>query len=108
MLPITGLACATASMKVANLVPERRAINKRIRSNTFEFLEKKQIAYIPSETNFFMMDVKGSGAEFAKKMAEQKVFIGRMWPVWPTKVRVSVGTQAEMDRFTAAVTKIVG
>jgi len=55
-----------------------------------------------------MMDVKGSGAEFAKNMAEQKVFIGRMWPVWPTKVRVSVGTQAEMNRFTAAVGRIVG
>src|SRR3954464_7067556 len=31
MLPVTGLACATASLKVKNLVVERRAINKRVR-----------------------------------------------------------------------------
>jgi len=41
-------------------------------------------------------------------MAAQKVIIGRVWPAWPTKVRVTVGTQAEMDKFTAAVATIVG
>lgn len=107
MLPITGLACATASLKVKTLVPERREINKRIRANTFEFLEKSKIKYIPSETNFFMMEVGRPGAEFAQAMAEQKIFIGRMWPVWPTKVRVTVGTQAEMDKFKTAFTKIM-
>src|SRR5262249_43355203 len=55
MLPVTGLACATASMKVKTLVEERRALNKEIRSDTFEFLEKKGIKYVPSEANFFMM-----------------------------------------------------
>jgi histidinol-phosphate/aromatic aminotransferase/cobyric acid decarboxylase-like protein len=46
--------------------------------------------------------------EFAKAMADQKVIIGRIWPVWPTKVRVTVGSQEEMDKFTAAVTKVWG
>ena len=86
---------------------ERRAINKRIRENVFEFLEKKGVKYIPSETNFFMMEVGRPGAEFAKAMAEQKVMIGRVWPAWPTKVRVTVGTQEEMDKFKAASDKIV-
>jgi histidinol-phosphate aminotransferase len=107
-MPVTGLACATASLKVKGLVAERRAINKRIRENTFAFLEKKGIKYIPSETNFFMMEVKRPGTEFAQDMAKQKVVIGRVWPAWPTKVRVTVGTQAEMDKFTAAVSAIVG
>jgi histidinol-phosphate/aromatic aminotransferase/cobyric acid decarboxylase-like protein len=105
MLPITGLACATASMKVKTLIAERRAINKRIRENTLEFLEKKNVKYIPSEGNFFMMEVGRPGAEFARAMAEQKVYIGRVWPVWPTKVRVTVGTQAEMEKFKTAFGK---
>ena len=87
---------------------ERRGINKRVRENTFAFLEKKGIKYIPSETNFFMMEVNRPGTEFAQAMAAQKVIIGRVWPAWPTKVRVTVGTQAEMDKFTAAVSKVVG
>jgi len=32
--------------------------------------------------------------------------IGRVWAAWPTKVRVTVGTQEEMDKFKAAVEKI--
>ena len=107
MLPITGLACATASLGVKNLVVERREINRRIRENTFEFLEKQKISYILSETNFFMMEVGRPGVEFAKAMAAQKVFIGRVWPVWPTKVRVTVGTQDDMDKFKAAVEKVM-
>ena len=107
MLPITGLACATASLKAKTLVPERRAINAKIRSDVFEFLEKKNIKYVPSSTNFFMMEVGRPGEEVAKAMAEHKVYIGRMWPVWPTKCRVSVGTQAEMDKFKAALSIVM-
>lgn len=106
MLPITGLACATASLRSKGLVPERRAINKRIREDVFSFLEKKKIKYVPSETNFFMMEVNRPGAEYARAMAEQKIMIGRVWAAWPTKVRVTVGTQAEMDKFKAAADKI--
>jgi len=108
MLPITGLACATASLQAKTLVAERRAINKKIRENTFEFLSKKGVKFIPSETNFFMMEVGRPGTEFAQAMAAQKIFIGRVWPAWPTKVRVTVGTQAEMDKFKAAYEKIAG
>ena len=106
MLPITGLACATASMRTKGLVPERRAINKRIREDVFSFLEKKNIKFIPSETNFFMMEVGRPGTEYSRAMAEQKIYIGRVWAAWPTKVRVTVGTQDEMNKFKAAVEKI--
>jgi histidinol-phosphate aminotransferase len=106
MLPITGLACATASLRAKGLVPERKAINKNIREDVFAFLEKKNIKYVPSETNFFMMEVNRPGAEYARAMAENKIMIGRVWAAWPTKVRVTVGTQAEMDKFKAAVEKI--
>ena len=61
----------------------------------------------PSEANFFMMEVNRPGGEFAKAMADNKVMIGRIWKAWPTKVRVTVGTQAEMLKFQAAVSKIM-
>ncbi len=106
-LPITGTACATASLKVKGLIAERRAINKRIREKTFEHLEKAHIKYVPSETNFFMMEVGRPGGEIAKALTEHKIYIGRVWPAWPTKVRVTVGTQEEMDKFTAALDKVM-
>jgi len=105
-IPITSMACATASLRAKGLVAERKAINKRIRENTFEFLEKKGVKYIPSETNFFMMEVGKPGQEFAQAMAAEKVIIGRVWNAWPTKVRLTVGTQQEMDKFKAAFEKV--
>src|SRR5215471_14647695 len=107
-LPVTGLACATASMRVKSLIADRRALCKQIRENTFSFLEKRGISFVPSQANFFMMEVKQQGADFAKAMADQKIIIGRIWPVWPTKVRVTVGTAEEMNKFNQAVAKIMG
>ena len=91
-----------------NLIDERRALCKQIRENTFSFLEKRGISFIPSQTNYFMMEVKRQGADFAKAMADQKIIIGRVWPVWPTKVRVTVGTMEEMNQFNQAVARIMG
>ncbi|HTS28684.1 MAG TPA: pyridoxal phosphate-dependent aminotransferase [Bryobacteraceae bacterium] len=105
-MPVTGLACASASLKVKTLVAERRALNKQIREDTFEFLEKKGVKYIPSEANHFMMEVNRPGDEFASAMAANKVIIGRIWPVWPTKVRVSIGSKDDMTKFKAAFEKV--
>lgn len=105
-MPITGLACATASVKARHVAAERRAVNKQVRENTFEFLEKKGVEFIRSETNFFMIEGKRPGGDIAKAMLEHGVMIGRVWPIWPTKVRISVGTQEEMDKFKLAFEKI--
>ena len=108
-MPITATACAAASMRVKGLMAERKKINKDIRQDTFAYLEKRRIDFIPSETNFFMITVKGmTGQEVNQAMAKQKVFIGRTWPVWPEKVRVTVGTAPEMAKFKAALDKVIG
>ncbi len=39
-------------------------------------------------------------------MASNLVFIGRVWVMWRTKVRVTVGTQDEMNKFKAAYEKV--
>ena len=49
-----------------------------------------------------MLDVKRPAKEVIAAMAAQNVFIGRPWPVWPTHVRITVGTQSEMERFQEA------
>jgi histidinol-phosphate aminotransferase len=106
-VPITAAACATASLRSNTLVAERRAINKRIRENTLEDLEKRGIQYIASEANFFLMETNRKGIEVGRAFAEHKVIIGRVWDIWPTKVRVSIGTQEEMDKFKMALDKVM-
>jgi histidinol-phosphate/aromatic aminotransferase/cobyric acid decarboxylase-like protein len=107
-MPITATACAAASMRVKGLMKERHDINKGVRDMVFANLDKKGVSFIPSETNFFMMQVKGvTGQQVNEAMAKYKVYIGRTWPVWPDKVRVTVGTMEEMAKFNAALDKVL-
>jgi histidinol-phosphate aminotransferase len=54
-----------------------------------------------------MLDVKRPAKEVIAAMAAQNVFIGRPWPVWPTHVRITVGTQSEMEKFQATFASVM-
>lgn len=43
-----------------------------------------------------------SGAPVIDAMQARNVYIGRVWPVWPNHVRITVGTAEEMARFQTA------
>lgn len=101
-LPITGMAGATASLQSKTVIAERRKIYDAVRQETFEFLAQRNIGFIPSEANMFMLDVKRPAQLFAQAMARQGVIIGRVWPVWPNWVRVTVGSPQDMARFREA------
>jgi histidinol-phosphate aminotransferase len=106
-MPIPAVVAATASLKDPNLVPERKRINGTIRQETFQWLDRNGYSYIPSESNCFLLDTKRPGKEVIDAMAQQKIFIGRIWPVMPTCVRITVGTHDEMEQFQAAYQKVM-
>jgi histidinol-phosphate/aromatic aminotransferase/cobyric acid decarboxylase-like protein len=62
---------------------------------------------MPSVSNKFMVDVKRPGHEIIEAMRREKIYIGRVWPSWPTYVRVSIGTQDEMTKFKTAFLKVM-
>jgi histidinol-phosphate/aromatic aminotransferase/cobyric acid decarboxylase-like protein len=107
MMPITGMAAATASLQTKDLVPTRRKMIGQVREDTFEFLEKNNYKYVPSVSNCFMVDTGKPGMEIIMAMRKENVFIGRVWPTWPTHVRVTVGTADEMEKFQAAFKKVM-
>ena len=106
-LPVTGMAAATASLKSPRVVPDRRRINREIRSDVFDFLHKHNVGFVPSESNCFMLDAKRPAGEFVAAMAKEQIFVGRVWPAWPTHSRITVGTREEMERFKAALLKVM-
>ncbi len=106
-VPITGVAAATASLRSKTIVAQRKKINADIRDDVFAFLDKRNIPFVRSEANHFMVDVKRPGGEVVEALAKQNVMIGRLWPAWPTHVRVSVGTQDDMNKFKAAFAKVM-
>jgi histidinol-phosphate aminotransferase len=106
-LPAAGIAGAIASLKDKAVVPERRQAAAQVRENLFAWLEKKGYAYIPSEANMVMIDVRKPGRAVAAAMLQQKVAVGRTWPALPTHVRVSMGTQDEMTKFQTAFARVM-
>ena len=108
MTPTTGMVAAAASLKVKNLVPERRKIIKDIRDDVFSFLDGRKIKFIPSDSNCFMLDTKRPASEFAQAMAAKKVYVGRSWPVWQTYSRITVGSKDDMEKFKKAAAEVMG
>jgi histidinol-phosphate aminotransferase len=106
-MPITALVAASASLKHTTLVAERKKINADVRAGVFQWLDSNGYSYIPSQSNCFMLDTKRPAKEVIDAMAKQNVFIGRVWPAWPTYTRITVGTQAEMEQFQTSFKKVM-
>ena len=106
-MPITGAAAATASLKDETLIPTRKKIIADIRNDTFEWLAANNYKFIPSQSNCFMVDTKRDGKVVYAAMAAKKVYIGRVWPVWPTYVRVTVGSKDDMAKFKVAFKEVM-
>lgn len=106
-MPITALAAASASLKDAQLVPERKRVNARIRGEVFAWLDRNGYSYVPSESNCFMLDMRKPAKAAIDAMAKQNVIIGRIWPVWPTYARITIGTAPEMEQFQTAFQKVM-
>jgi len=103
---ITTIAACVASMNDATLIPTRRKINKDIRENVLEWMDKNNYSYYKgSQANFFQVDVKRPGPEFANLMRAEKIQIGRTWAAQPNYCRITIGTQAEMEKFKVAFKK---
>jgi len=101
-MPVTAVVAAKTSLKSRDLVPERKKINTDIRNDVFSWLAANKYSFVPSETNCFMIDVKRPGKQFIQAMEAKKVYIGRVWPIWPTRVRITVGTKREMEALKKA------
>jgi len=107
MLPMTAVSCGTVSVLEADLIKARRTEMITNREETIAFLKKKKIKVIPgSQANMFMVDWGKDAKGMQKALADEKVQIGRNWPIWPTVSRVTVGSAADMKAFCDAVTKV--
>ncbi|HTX48706.1 MAG TPA: pyridoxal phosphate-dependent aminotransferase [Caulobacteraceae bacterium] len=109
MLPMTAVACGTASLGLADKIAARRAEMIGVREETFQHLEKRGLPYIPSRANMFMVDW-GAGKDPKAMQAAflaEGVQIGRSWDAYPTRSRVTVGSADDMAKFRAALDRIL-
>jgi histidinol-phosphate/aromatic aminotransferase/cobyric acid decarboxylase-like protein len=62
-----------------------------------------------SQTNFIFVNINRPAEAFRNACREAGVMVGRDFPPYEkTYARVSIGTQAEMDRAVAVFKKVLG
>ncbi len=69
-------------------------------------LEKDGRRCIPSEANFLMIDLGTDVKPVIEAFRARKILVGRRFPSMPTWLRVSIGTQAEIETFLKALREI--
>src|SRR5258706_1409841 len=84
-----------------------KALNKQIRDDTIAKLRALGHEVLPSEANFFMVGLKREVSDVAPEFQKRDVMVGRPFAPMTQHLRVSVGTQAEMDKFLAAFKEIM-
>lgn len=107
-MPVTALAAARASLADKDLIPTRKKWIADSRVETLAFLKANGFKPIGnSVSNCFMIDTGRPAASVIAAMQKEKIYIGRIWPVWPNAVRISVGSPDDMARFRAAFKKVM-
>jgi histidinol-phosphate aminotransferase len=96
-----------ASLKDTAGQAKTKALNKQIRDDTIAKLRALGHEVLPSEANFFMVGLKREVSDVAPEFQKRDVLVGRPFAPMTQHLRVSVGTQAEMDKFMGAFKEIM-
>ena len=109
MVPMTAIACGTASLPLAAKIAARRDQMIAVREETLDHMKKRGIATIGSQANMFMADwgALGTPADMQQKFLDQGVQIGRSWDAWPTMSRITIGSAEDMQTFRLALDRIL-
>jgi histidinol-phosphate/aromatic aminotransferase/cobyric acid decarboxylase-like protein len=106
-MPATAMAAAHAALGETELIAARKRGNEERRADLMRFLDAHGFGYTPSVANHLMVDARMPTQEVIEGLKRQNVYIGRPWPVWPTHVRVSIGSAPDMERFKTAFLAVV-
>jgi histidinol-phosphate aminotransferase len=104
---VAALEAALASLEDPDLVPRQRRLINDTRRWLCSELTRQGRRFIPSETNFVMIDVGTDVGPVIAAFKERRILVGRRFPSLPNWLRVSIGTRPEMEAFLAALGQVV-
>jgi histidinol-phosphate aminotransferase len=109
MLPMTAVACATASLPLADQIAARRAQMVSVRDETIAHLTRRGLRTVPgSRANMFMVEWKTATPKaMTAAFLDQGVQIGRSWTALPAMSRITVGSGEDMQKFRLALDRIL-
>jgi histidinol-phosphate aminotransferase len=102
-----SLEAAIASYLDQSFIQGVREKNKQAKSYVCDELEKLDLYYIPSHTNFVLFKVDKDAAKLVAKLEAQQILVrpfrmhGKQW------IRVSCGSKEEMQAFISSLSPLV-
>ena len=103
---IMAIVAAVASLNDPQQVENGRRLNSEAKIFVTGELNTMGYQSIPSQANFFMVDVKRSVVPLIQAMKQQNVEVGRLFPAMPNHMRVTVGKKSEMQSFLTAFRQV--
>ncbi|MEW6322409.1 MAG: aminotransferase class I/II-fold pyridoxal phosphate-dependent enzyme [Acidobacteriota bacterium] len=95
-----------ASLKDTATQAKVRAMTRELRERYSNELRALGYEVIPSQTNFFMVGIKRQIQPVIQEFRQRGVLVGRPFPPMTEHMRVSIGTEEEMERFMTAFRQI--
>lgn len=106
---LPGIAAAVAALKNQAHLDRERARNTSVRNFTVKAFEEMGFKATDSQTNFIFVNINRPAEAFRNACREAGVLVGRDFPPYEkTHCRISIGTQAEMDRAVAVFKRVLG
>jgi histidinol-phosphate aminotransferase len=106
---VLGVAAALASLADPARIDRERERNARVRQMTLDWFARHGYEATASQANFVFVNVRRSCAAFRDACARDRVLVGRDFPPYQkSHVRISLGTEAEMERALAVFGRVLG
>jgi histidinol-phosphate aminotransferase len=100
------LAAALVSLGDSDYVASCRTRINDTRRWLCAELAKDSRAFIPSQANFVMIDMGSDAQPFIDQFRGRNIIVGRRFASMPNFLRVSIGTQQEIESFVTALREI--
>jgi histidinol-phosphate aminotransferase len=102
-LSSASLAAAAAALADTAHLTAERARNTAARTFTRAKFEAAGYRVLPSSANFVMIDIRSDAGAFGALCRQHQIGVARAFPPLSTCVRLSIGTQAEMEEAVPAM-----
>jgi histidinol-phosphate aminotransferase len=108
VISIVTARAVLAAIADSSVVPTRKASLSKTRADLCAWLKKNGYTYIEPQANFLMIDVGRDTRQFGREMAENGVAVGRPFPPLDHMLRVSIGTDQDMQKFKEVFPRVYG
>jgi histidinol-phosphate aminotransferase len=105
---IMALTAARAGLADEEHTALGRRLNREVKAMVVGELDRLGYRTLPSAANFLMIDLRRPIEPVRAALHGQRVDVGRVFPALPNFLRVTIGTQDQMQAFLAAFRKAVG